>query len=119
MGDTEHTITGMISHDNDVWSYSNWSEALLAASAPATWTLTTAQLPSHNSHSTGISYEAAGPQKADAPPSFNDVVASVIADAEPKIIAALKGLSVDHAISALHGQHTRNGRPLRYMPELD
>ena len=33
--------------------------------------------------------------------------------------ASPEAKAMDHAISALHGQHTRNGRPLRYMPELE
>ena len=82
MGDTEHKITGMISTENDVWSY--------------TYTRTLICTPVHPDYFTDI---------------FMDLFSADSACAKAK--------AMDHAISALHGQHTRNGRPLRYMPELE
>ena len=78
-----------------------------------THTLTMAQLPSHCS-----GYEGAGPQQTDAPQAFPDC-SEAIKDLVQMVLGEEKGRDVDRAISALHGQHTRNGRPSRFMQEVE
>ena len=83
------------------------------------YTLTTAQLPSHSSRSTA-GHEAAGPQKADAPDVKaleKETTAFALVLMKRSIEAERRGNDVEGAISALHRQHTRDGRPSRYLPE--
>lgn len=56
-------------------------------------------------------HEAAGPQKTDAP--MHSATPEPGWDGHPEDHAR----ALDRAMSALHRQHTANGRPSRYLPE--
>ena len=84
-----------------------------------TYTLTTAQLPSHSSRSTA-GHEDAGPQKADAPDmakATSDALCEVLQGWATAACNESRARTMDDALSALHRQHTRDGRPSRYLPE--
>lgn len=67
-------------------------------------------------HSAG--HEAAGPQKTDAK-STSDALCDVLQGWATALVAETRGREVDNAISALHRQHTRDGRPSRFMQETE
>ena len=82
----------------------------------AGWITFTASSMAHGTLVQG--YEGSGPQKVDAKDA-SDGICDMITDMAQRILREEQGRDVDHAISALHGQHTRNGRPSRFMPETE
>ena len=65
-------------------------------------------------------HEAAGPQKTDAS-DFRalekETTAIALTRMKKSIEDERRGADIADAISALHRQHTTNGRPARYLPE--
>ena len=63
-------------------------------------------------------YEGAGPQKADAPDPCTDLMSTIVR-MNTALVRQARGHEMDRAISALHGQHTRDGRPSRLIQETE
>ena len=62
----------------------------------------------------------AGPQKIDAPDAGMLTEAALFAaltDINNKLLGQARGRAMTNAISALHSQVSRDGRPSRYLPE--
>mgnify|MGYP001615725401 CR=1 FL=1 len=63
-------------------------------------------------------HEAAGPQATDAR-ATSDALCDVLQGWATALVGETRGREVDNAISALHRQHTRDGRPSRFMQETE
>ncbi len=67
-------------------------------------------------------YEDTGAQQADAPAQealSEDSLYAAIMNINTALVNEARGQELDHAIAALHRQHTYNGRPSLYLPEAE
>ena len=100
-----------------VASFAHTHSFSFAAPASQTFLVTSEQ--AHTLMTTTVAgHEAAGPQKTDAPEP-KSFLESALDDIFGDLWQKHDGRAVDNAISALHRQHTRDGRPSRFMPETE
>lgn len=67
-----------------------------------------------------IGYEGMGPQKADAPDQgalTEQALYDALVQINNGLVAETRGRELQDAMAAVHRQHTRDGRPNRYLPE--